>query len=87
MSVPLFFKFCGHQTKISTCILDYDEEVVRGTDLLYEKSETGWTQKVSSYNKVRILPGEVINILETKGLKLELNKVINRMIYLIAIKQ
>ena len=70
-----------------TCILDYDKETVRVTDLLYEKTETGWTQKVSSYNKVRILPGEVINSLETNGLNLELNKVINRMIYLVALKQ
>ena len=73
--------------KILTCILDYDKETVRVTDLLYEKTETGWTQKVSSYNKVRILPGEVINSLETNGLNLELNKVINRMIYLVALKQ
>lgn len=82
-----FIPVKNDETKILTCILDYDKETVRVTDLLYEKSETGWTQKVSSYNKVRILPGEVINILETNGLKLELNKVINRMIYLIALKQ
>ena len=50
-----FIPVKSDDTRILTCVLDYENETVRVTDLLNEKKETGWTQKVSSYNKVRIL--------------------------------
>lgn len=81
-----FIPVKSDETKILTCILDYDKETVRVTDLLYEKTEIGWNQKVSSYHKVRISTEEIIKFLKTKGLKIQLNKVENRMINIIAIK-
>lgn len=38
-------------SRILTCVLDYQEEFVTVTDLLHERTENGWQQKVSSYRK------------------------------------
>ncbi|HEY5826278.1 MAG TPA: class I SAM-dependent methyltransferase [Cyclobacteriaceae bacterium] len=81
-----FIPVKSDDTRILTCVLDYENETVRVTDLLHEKTETGWKQKVSSYNKVRIVTNEIVKILETNGMKVQLNQVINRMTTIMAIK-
>ena len=81
-----FIPVKSDDTRILTCVLDYENEVVRVTDLLNEKTETGWKQKVSSYNKVRISTNEIVQILEANGMKIQLNQVINRMSTIIAVK-
>jgi len=81
-----FLSVKSDDNRILTCILDYEKEKVRVTDLLHEKTETGWKQKVSSYFKVRILTNEIIELLESVGFKIQLNSVINRMTNVIAIK-
>jgi uncharacterized UPF0146 family protein len=82
-----FIPVKSDDNRILTCVLDYEKETVRVTDLLNEKTETGWKQKVSSYNKVRILTNEIVKILEANGMKIQLNQVINRMTTIIAIKE
>ena len=82
-----FIPVKSDETKILTCILDYDKETVRVTDLLYEKTETGWKQKVSSYLKVRILTTEIVELLETKGMRIQFNQVTNRLTTIIASRQ
>lgn len=81
-----FIPVKSDDTRILTCVLEYEKETVRVTDLLNEKTETGWKQKVSSYNKVRILTNEIVKILEANGMKIQLNQVINRMTTIIAVK-
>ena len=81
-----FIPVKSDDTRILTCVLDYENEVVRVTDLLHEKIETGWKQKVSSYHKVRISTNEIVAILEANGMKIQLNRVINRMSTIIAVK-
>ena len=81
-----FIHVKSDETKILTCILDYGKDIVRVTDLLNEKTETGWNQKVSSYNKVRIKTNEIAKLIEANGLKIQLNNVINRMTNIIALK-
>ncbi|MCP4313318.1 MAG: hypothetical protein GY790_18830 [Bacteroidetes bacterium] len=49
--------------RILTCILDYEPDKVKVTDLLHEKTENGWNQKVSSYRKVRITPKEIAEMI------------------------
>ena len=72
--------------RILTCILEYGTEKVKVTDLLYERSDEGWSQKVSSYEKVRLDSGIVIQRLEENGMEIKLNKTINRMQTVIAQK-
>lgn len=72
--------------KILTCILDYEPARIRVTDLLQEKVNGVWNQKVSSYHKVRMLPDEIVAIMEATGLKIVLNEPINRLETIIAKK-
>jgi 2-polyprenyl-3-methyl-5-hydroxy-6-metoxy-1,4-benzoquinol methylase len=73
--------------KILTCFLEYGKEYIRVTDLLYSKTETGWEQKVSSYNKVRILPGEMVRLLQLNGMNILYDQPMNRMTTIIAVKK
>lgn len=72
--------------RILTCILEYQPEKVKVTDLLNEKINGQWVQKVSTYEKVRIAPDEIVEMLEQNGMSVELNKPINRMETIIARK-
>ena len=57
--------------RILTCVLEYGKLTV--TDLLHEKSEQGWSQKVSSYEKVRISVDEITELLEKNGMTITFN--------------
>lgn len=81
-----FIPVKADDTRILTCVLEYTKDTVRVTDLLQEKTATGWVQKVSSYNKVRISPSEIIRILQSLGMTIQLNQVINRMTTILATK-
>ncbi|MBX2956610.1 MAG: methyltransferase domain-containing protein [Cyclobacteriaceae bacterium] len=81
-----FIPVKSDDTRILTCVLDYESETVSVTDLLNEKTETGWVQKVSSYNKVRVLTNEIVAILEANRMRIQLNQVINGMTTIIAVK-
>ena len=65
--------------RILTCVLEYQNEKVKVSDLLHEKIDGKWIQKVSSYEKVRISSSEIIKILEKNNMKIVLNEPINRM--------
>lgn len=81
-----FIPVKSDDTKILTCCLDYEVGRVRVTDLLQVKTEDGWQQKVSSYYKVRVSPGDVVKILTDCGLRMAFNEVVNRMTAIIAVK-
>lgn len=72
--------------RILTCIMEYGPKKVKVTDLLYEKIDSEWNQKVSSYQKVRISPNEVINIIKSNGMKIMFNEPVNRLQTIIAEK-
>ncbi len=72
--------------RILTCILEYEREKVKVSDLLHEKINGKWIQKVSTYEKVRIEPFRIVEILEKNGMKIKLNEPINRMQTIIAEK-
>ncbi|MEP2510483.1 MAG: methyltransferase domain-containing protein [Reichenbachiella sp.] len=73
-------------SRILTCILEYGKEKVKVTDLLYEKTGDQWNQKVSSYEKVRVNPVEVVEAIENCGMSILFNEPINRMQTIVAKK-
>jgi len=81
-----FIPVKSDDTRILTCILDYEENSVTVTDLLHEKTATGWLQKVSAYKKVRLTTAHVTQLLEANGLRIECNVVVNRLVTIIATK-
>lgn len=72
--------------QILTCILEYYEDKINVTDLLYAKENGKWIQKISSYQKVRISENKIKEILSAQGFKIEICEIINRLVYIIASK-
>ena len=73
--------------KILTCILDYEDEFVNVTDLLHERINDFWKQKVSTYKKVRLLTNEIVEHLEANGMTINFNQLVNRLTTIIATKE
>jgi SAM-dependent methyltransferase len=72
--------------RILTCFLEYHADHITVTDLLYEKDGTGWKQKVSSYNKVRVSTSSIKNHLAQNGMKIIFDEPVNRLTTIIAAK-
>ena len=81
-----FIHVKSDDNRILTCILDYEKEHVRVTDLLYEKNETGWEQKISSYKKIRVFPYEIKEMLAANNLKIQIKSEFRGMNTLLAVK-
>ncbi len=73
--------------RILTCILEYGTGKIKVTDLLYENINGAWMHKVSSYEKVRIAPNAVVDMLKENGMMVKINEPINRMHTIIANKK
>lgn len=82
-----FIPVKNDNTRILTCFLEYNSDFVRVTDLLHEKTENGWLQKISSYIKVRILLDEITKLLNDCNMQISFNEPINRMITIISSKK
>lgn len=66
-----FIPVKNDENRILTCFLEYFEESVSVTDILYEKKENGWDQKISSYRKLRISVEQMKSLLVRENFKIE----------------
>lgn len=82
-----FIPVKSDDTKILTCILDYEDEFVNVTDLLHERTDDVWKQKVSTYKKVRLFTNEIVGYIEANGLTIKFNQIVNRLTTIIASKE
>jgi SAM-dependent methyltransferase len=82
-----FIPVKSDDSKILTCFLDYEDDFVNVTDLLYEKTNDDWKQKVSTYKKVRLLTNEIVGHLEGNGMTIKFNQIVNRLTTIIASKE
>ncbi len=55
--------------RILTCFLEYDADTVRVHDILHERHESVWQQRVGAYQKLRLSTDWVIHALENNGLE------------------
>jgi SAM-dependent methyltransferase len=85
--IDRFIPVKSDDTKILTCILDYEDEFVNVTDLLYERTDNVWKQKVSTYKKVRLLTNEIVEHLEGCGMTIKFNQIVNRLTTIVAGKE
>lgn len=81
-----FIPVKADETRILTCCLDFESERVRVTDIFHYKTENGWTQKVSSYYKVRVSPAAIEAIISKSGLKISSTETVSRLHAMIAEK-
>jgi len=79
-----FIPVKSDENKILTCFLESFADKVKVTDLLHERINGQWTQKVSSYFKIRITIQMIEKLVLNTGFKILKSEVINRMNYLIA---
>lgn len=85
--IDRFIPVKSDSNKILTCILDYEDEYVNVTDLLHERTNDAWEQKVSSYTKVRLLTNEIVGYIEENRMTINFNQLVNRLTTIIASKE
>lgn len=69
-----------------TCQLEFEEEMIRVTDILEEKSGDDWKESRSSYYKVRLRKAEIKSILQNSGFELISDTDFKGMVMLLARK-
>jgi len=81
-----FIPVRSDEAKIFTCFLEYFDNYVEVHDLLYTKNNSEWKLSASSYPKLRLNPGLVIDELNEVGFHSVSNEFENGMIKIIAKK-
>jgi SAM-dependent methyltransferase len=79
-----FIPVKSDDNRILTCVLEYEPQHVIVTDLLHERTSTGWEQRVMSYKKTRIDPDEIVTALEQRDLLIQHNHSERGMVTIIA---
>ena len=79
-----FIHVRSDEYRIHTCFLEYFPRHVHVYDILHERTEGSWRQKVSRYPKLRLGEDSVKEILLQNNFRIVYQKTINRMIYLVA---
>ena len=74
------------ENRILTCFLEYGPDRVMVHDVLTQREEELWVQRVSSYPKLRLAPGWVIAKLEALGLAARLETAPSGMVRIVARK-
>ncbi|WP_372526593.1 class I SAM-dependent methyltransferase [Piscinibacter sp.] len=88
-SVPLtgderFIFVRSNETRLLTCFLDYEAELVRVHDILHERTANGWRSRVSHYPKLRLPPELLVSRLESHGFKVRREAGMHGMVRLVA---
>jgi SAM-dependent methyltransferase len=78
-----FIPVKSDENRILTCVIDYTDDKIKVTDLLHQKNNGTWIQKISSYDKLRIRTDYVISKAEKAGFSIVVNENKNRMIHLV----
>lgn len=81
-----FIEVKSDKDRILTCFLEYDHHFVNVTDILYERVNDVWEQKISTYPKVRIFAFDIVALLEEIGFTIEYNQILNGLSTIIAVK-
>lgn len=81
-----FIPVKAEDDRIHTCFLEYFPGYVRVYDMLIEKQQGQWIQKVSSYRKLRLGVEQVKTMLTAAGFTVEDHEVVMRLHYLVAVK-
>lgn len=66
-----FIPVASSKDKIFTCFLEYYPEYVKVFDIVHEKVDEKWAQKISFYKKLRISSEDIIKHLESIGFSID----------------
>lgn len=62
-----FIPVKSDKDRILTCFLEYSADCVTVHDVLHERADSTWVQRVSAYQKLRLPTDWVVNALHAKG--------------------
>lgn len=79
-----FIPVRSDDTRILTCFLEYEPEVVLVHDILHQRTQEGWHTRVSHYRKLRLVPEQLIASLERHGLNVRREVGMKGMVRLVA---
>jgi len=79
-----FIPVRSDETRILTCFLEYEPEVVLVHDILHQRTQEGWQTRVSHYRKLRLLPEQLIASLESHGFNVRREVGMKGMVRLVA---
>lgn len=88
-SVPLtgdqrFISVRSDETRILTCFLEYEPDVVLVHDILHERKSDGWQTRTSHYRKLRLSPEHLIASLQSNGFNVRREAGMRGMVRLVA---
>ena len=81
-----FIPLRSSENKIFTCFLEYEKDKVKVFDIIHEKKEGKWHQKISYYRKLKISISCISDSMKSAGFKIEKVDVANGRITVIGIK-
>jgi len=74
------------QRRILTCFLEYSQDFVTVHDVLTERRDGEWQQRVSSYPKLRLAPEWLASKLVAHGLEIRRGATQSGMVRIIGVK-
>ncbi|HQO23569.1 MAG TPA: SAM-dependent methyltransferase, partial [Spirochaetota bacterium] len=81
-----FIPVYSGENYIFTCFLEYSEDSVNVYDIVHERIESSWVQKISTYKKTIIRKDFIEKALIDLNFKIELFSVVKGLIAVIAVK-
>ena len=81
-----FIPVRNEENRIFTCFLEYSEEHIDVYDIVNERINDEWTQKISSYKKIKISAEQIKDILNKSGFKIDFFNKEKGMITIIGVK-
>jgi len=82
-----FISVKSDESRILICFLEYHPDKVEVNDILLEKNDGAWIQKISSYPKLRVSEKIIWELLTKEGFSIITNETVNRMIHIVAEKK
>jgi hypothetical protein len=81
-----FIPVRSDDNRIAMCVLEYAESTVEVTDVLWERSDGGWSMTTSSYSKLRLPVEWIIACVESAGFTVVKNESMRGMVTLVGKK-
>jgi hypothetical protein len=81
-----FIPIKSDDNRIFICFLEYNSTYVKVFDIIYEKENGRWSQKISSYKKLVISRNVVEDYFEGAGFKIESTGIENGLVTIIGAK-
>lgn len=81
-----FIPVRSDEHRIHTCFLEYQSDIVMVHDILHERVDSTWRQRVSAYPKLRLSPEWITQSLKQCGFSVRVEAAFNGMLRVVALR-